>query len=426
MIEPGARIILDVEKPAAGGRMLARHQGRVVLVGGAIPGERVSARIEREAKGVIYADTATVLSASPDRRDAPEDWRCGGNVFAHINYLRQLDLKAEIVQDAFVRIAHMPLPSAPYIMGSTEHGYRMRARLHAQDGKLGFFREGTHQLCDAAPTGQLAVSTQEWVAQAQQRLARDGMGGLAGIEIAENIPGTQRVCHLELHAGADPARFAALADGVTGLTFERTDRAGIAVLSGSPTIADVLHVIAADGIVPLTLQRDVRAFFQGNRFLIESLVRHVVALVPSGPAVDLYAGVGLFGLAVAAAGNPAVTLAEGDPISSADLQRNAQPFGDRVRIERRSVEAFLRSRGIPDGATFIVDPPRTGMSRDATASIIAKKPICIVYVSCDVATLARDTRVLLDGGYELEKLSGMDLFPNTAHVEMFATFRRAR
>src|SRR3954464_9457318 len=198
MIEPGARIILDALKPAGGGRMLGRHQGRVVLVYGAIPGERVSARVEREAKGVIYADTATVLSASPDRREAPADWRCGGNVFAHVSYMRQLELKAEIIQDAFVRIAHLPLPSAPYIMGSAEEGYRMRARLHAQNGKLGFFREGTHQLCDAAATGQLAVATQQWIAQAQERLGRDGMSGLAGIEIAENVPGTERVCHLEL------------------------------------------------------------------------------------------------------------------------------------------------------------------------------------------------------------------------------------
>jgi len=78
-------LTLDVEKPTAGGRMLARHNGQVVLVWGAIPGERVRARIERAAKGLLYADTLEVLTASSDRRDVVPDWRCGGNVLAHVN-----------------------------------------------------------------------------------------------------------------------------------------------------------------------------------------------------------------------------------------------------------------------------------------------------------------------------------------------------
>ena len=85
--------------------MLARHNGQVVLVWGAIPGERVRARIERTGKGVLYAETMDVLTASSDRRDAVTDWRCGGNVFAHVTYPRQLHLKADIIRDAFARIA---------------------------------------------------------------------------------------------------------------------------------------------------------------------------------------------------------------------------------------------------------------------------------------------------------------------------------
>ena len=98
-------VTLDIEKPAAGGRMLARHNGQVVLVWGAIPGERVRARVERTGKGVLYAETIEVLSGSPDRRDASADWRCGGNVLAHVTYPRQLQLKADIIRDAFARIA---------------------------------------------------------------------------------------------------------------------------------------------------------------------------------------------------------------------------------------------------------------------------------------------------------------------------------
>lgn len=434
MIEPGRRIIVDVEKPAAGGRMLARHDGRVVLVSGAIPGERVTIQVERIAKGVVYGETTNVLTPSPDRRSATDDWRCGGNVLSHISYPRQLALKAEIVRDAFTRIGHVPLPESLDVVGSPEEGYRMRARLHAQGGRLGFFREGTHQLCNVATTKQLLPSTQAWIASAEAAIARHGLTGLASVEIAENIAGDQRVCHLELHAGVDPARFAPLAEALSGLSAERTDRPGSTVITGTPAITDSLNVLR-DGSGPvLKLTRDVRAFFQGNRFLLERLVRHVVGEVHSARVVDLYAGVGLFGLSIAASGADSVTLVEGDPISSADLQRNAEPFGDRVKVERRSVEAFMRS-GATRGsrapapnysdATFVVDPPRTGMTRDAVASIVEKTPARIVYVSCDPATLARDTRILLDGGFELRRVAALDLFPNTAHVETIATFSRS-
>ena len=205
---PGTVIELDVEKPAAGGRMLARREGHVVLVWGAVPGERVRARVERTGKGVLYAETTDVVSASPDRREALKDWRCGGSVFAHIAYPRQLALKGEIIQDALGRIGHVPLPAPPPVIGSPELGYRMRARLHVRDGRIGFFREGSHDVCDAAGTGQLAKATSEWIAAAQDLVRRER--GLAGIEIAENVPGDQRAIHLELHAGADTAPFARL------------------------------------------------------------------------------------------------------------------------------------------------------------------------------------------------------------------------
>ena len=115
-------------------------------------------------------------------------------------------------------------------------------------------------------------------------------------------------------------------------------------------------------------------------------------------------------------------------MSGLDLQANAGPFGDRVRVERRSVEQFValvrdRKEDLT-GATMIVDPPRTGMSKEATAGVIGLHPARIVYVSCDVATFARDTRTLIDAGYELAELTGVDLFPNTAHVESVAVFRR--
>jgi 23S rRNA (uracil1939-C5)-methyltransferase len=418
----GSEIILDIDKPVVGGRMLARHDGQVVLVAGAIPGERVRARVEKTGRNILHSETVEVLVGSPDRRDPGPDWRCGGNAFAHIAYPRQCQLKADIIRDALERIGRLSPAPRPEVLGSPERGYRMRARLHARDGRLGFFREGTHQLCDAASTGQLLPETTEWIAAAERVLAREQLTGLDGLELVENVRADERVCHLDLQAGADTARFASLAAShLTGLSATPGDRPGIVVLSGVPTVSDVLRVRPDDPASALRIRRDARAFFQGNRYLLEPLVRRVVALVPPGAVLDLYAGVGLFGLSLVAAGADDVTLVEGDLVSGESLEQNAEPFAARVTVARCSVELFLQTAA-PKDCTLIVDPPRTGMSKEAIAGILQARPRRIVYVSCDVATFARDTRTLLDAGYELDELTGVDLFPNTAHVEAIGSF----
>jgi 23S rRNA (uracil1939-C5)-methyltransferase len=422
MIHAGSILTLDIEKPAAGGRMIARHQRQVVLVWGAIPGERVAARVDRTTRSVAFASTVDVLSASPDRRAVAADTRCGGNVLAHVAYERQRTLKGEIIRDAFARIGRVPLERAPEVIGSPERGYRMRARLHAVNGRLGFYREESHELCDAIQTGQLLDSAGVWIAMAQDIIRAAGPAGVTAVEIAENIAGDERACHLELREGVRPGDYSALATGLVGLTAQRADSPFAETLAGTPHVTDVIPV--ADDGPPLRLTRHVRAFFQGNRFLIGSLVRQVMALVPAGPVIDLYAGGGLFGLAVAAAGADRVTLVESDPVSGADLQMNAEPFRQRARVERSSVEEFLARHRASSAETVIVDPPRTGLSRDAAAGILALKPARLVYVSCDVATLARDTRTLLNSGYALGALIALDLFPNTAHVETVTTFTR--
>ena len=445
MIERGARITLEIDKPAAGGRMLARHDGQVVLVSGAIPGERVVAHVERVTKGVAFADAEEVIAASPDRRPGSTDWRCGGDVLSHIAYPRQLAIKSQIIEDAFRRIGRMPLGAAPTVLGSPETGYRMRARLHAQRGRIGFFREGTHDICDAHVTRQLLPVTLDWISAATAVLDdvarhRDRPEpAVAALDVAEDIDGRDRAVHLELHAGIDPRPFTALSSGLVGLSAQAADAREPTVLAGMPVIADNLEFNGGR----LTLQRDVRAFFQGNRFLLKPLVERVIALADSGPVVDLYAGVGLFGLSLAASGAPDVTLVEGDPISGADLARNATPFGQRVTVHRQSVETYLSGhRGVKRssnasrsssssarhsgdaGRVFIVDPPRTGMTREALSGIVSHQPSRVVYVSCDVATLSRDARTLVDAGWELQEITGIDLFPNTAHVESIAVFRR--
>jgi 23S rRNA (uracil1939-C5)-methyltransferase len=401
---PGSIITTEIEKPVAGGRMLARHEGQVVLVWGGIPGEQVRVRVERIGRGVVYAEAMEIVVPSPDRRPPTADQRCGGSVYAHIAYDRQVSLKGEVIRDSIGRIGRVPLPAPPPVIPSPERGYRMRARFHAQDGRLGFFREGTHELCDPASTGQLLPETLKWIARTEKFLRTEQLTGVVGVELAENMAGDERACHVELEPGVDRAPFAPL--------------------GATPCVTDVLQVRDGGGAPTLRLRRSARAFFQANRYLLEPLVQHVTALVHQGPVVDLYAGVGLFGLSVAAAGAERVMLVEGDRASAADLETNAEPYAASARVERCSVEEYLareHGRARPP-STFIVDPPRTGMSKAALTGIVNARPGMIVYVSCDVATLARDTRTLLDAGYELKGLTGFDLFPNTAHVETVAHF----
>ena len=216
---------LQIEKPAVGGRMIARHQGQVVLVRGAIPGERVRARIERQGRDVAYAVVAEVLEAASDRRPVDGDPACGGHTYAHIRYERQLVLKREIVADAFRRIGRVSLPVPVPVAASGERGYRMRARLHLQGTRVGFLREGSHGLCDASRTGQLLPKTGVILGQVGTRLRAIRLSGrtaIRAIDLAENLAGDQCVLHLELDRlhPADHADLAGLAEvaDLTGLT----------------------------------------------------------------------------------------------------------------------------------------------------------------------------------------------------------------
>src|SRR5579862_9975429 len=134
MISSGDVLPLTIEKPAAGGWMIARAGRLVVLVSGAIPGERVRAVVERVGKGVAYAAVRDVEHPSPDRRNLGWDPLCGGCLYAHIAYPRQLELKSLVIADAFARIGRITLREPVVVAASPETGYRMRARVHVRDG----------------------------------------------------------------------------------------------------------------------------------------------------------------------------------------------------------------------------------------------------------------------------------------------------
>src|SRR5688572_19135908 len=239
-------IELRIEKPAAGGRMIARHDGQIVLVLGAIPGERVRARIERVERQVAFATVTVVEAASADRRGEPGDLLCGGCLYAHAEYPRQLALKAAVLEDAFTRLGRIQLPDRVDMAPSPERGYRMRARLHVRGGRAGFYREGTHEPCDPAPTGQLSEAALASTQAAIDALAATGCAA-AAVELTENLAANERVLHVTAAPGAevtndalDAALGAGTLAGISGRTRQGTLRA-----SGVPVVADPIPALTS-------------------------------------------------------------------------------------------------------------------------------------------------------------------------------------
>jgi 23S rRNA (uracil1939-C5)-methyltransferase len=221
--------------------------------------------------------------------------------------------------------------------------------------------------------------------------------------------------------------FEAPLDGLTGVSAGLAASRHPAVLAGHPWVRESLAALGVADAGESGLSRHAAAFFQGNRALLPRLVQHVLGQLTGGPVVDLYAGVGLFGIAAAAAGKADVACVEGDTIAADDLVANALPFGRRVRAVRGDVETFVRQETAAiAGACVIVDPPRTGLSPVVCEAIAASNPSRVIYVSCDPATLARDLQKLVAAGLRIESLVVFDMFPVTAHVETVVALNAER
>ena len=424
MLNVGQQLELDIEKPAAGGRMIARHEGQIVLVLGAIPGERVRARVEKADRQLAFASTVDVVTPSSDRREPYVDPLCGGCLYAHISYRRQLRVKADVIVDAFVRLGRFAAPSVE-VQASPEHGYRMRGRLYVHDGRAGFYREGSHSLCDAGSTRLLTDEAVASATRAAEALLQRGLG-VKSVEVSENLAGSERALHVEAPSSGrlEGSALAALtrSHGLTGCTVRTADGL-IAALD--PAVSDPLEALTSGRAKRGVLRRSAQSFFQANRFLLPSLVTAVMDAVPGeGEVLDLYAGVGLFSVALAGVGRTQITAVEGDRSGSADLVENTAQFSGAITAVRDSVESYLTAARSVRARTVIVDPPRTGISRAAMGMVASHGADRIIYVSCDPATMARDARRLVDAGYALESMRAFDLFPNTPHVETLAVFAR--
>ncbi|MGE0454213.1 MAG: 23S rRNA (uracil(1939)-C(5))-methyltransferase RlmD [Vicinamibacteria bacterium] len=426
-VEPGEVLELQVEKAVFRGLGLARHEGQIVFVPRAFPGDRVRARVLSRERGFLRAGIEELLEPTPARRDAPcpHAADCGGCAYQELGYEAQLGLKAEVVRESLAR-AGVPWAGELPIHGSPEAGWRVRARLHllrrGARTRWGLLREGTHEVVPIDSCLQIS----ERMNRAAKALAEaaGSMGGAArrigAIELAESTDGKELVASLEtdLPAG-EVSRLSRLSGSVpwlTGLGAVGRTRAAhetYVSLAGEPWV----HAACGE----LRLRHHVRSFFQGNRFLLEPLAQSVAAALPKGrPVLDLYSGVGLFALRLAREAR-LVRAAETSRSAFEDALANAATAGEsRVAFERREVRHALADWPSEPGECVVLDPPRTGAGPQVVDAVAARGPEVVVYVSCDPPTLGRDLRRFADRGYRVDRLEAFDLFPDTFHVETIA------
>jgi 23S rRNA (uracil1939-C5)-methyltransferase len=418
----GDRVELTVEKGVYRGLGLARHEGQVVFVTRGVPGDRVRARVESLRKGYVRARPEELLLPGPDRREPPCPLfaACGGCAYQHIGYEAQLRLKADVLRESLAR-AGRAWEGEIAVEPSPEQAWRTRVRLHLEqrDGRfrLGLYEEASHRVVDLDACLQMspellgAANGLRAAFDARPHLAR----GVSEIALAESGDGSARVA--ALFRDGDPATgsgLAALASGVpwlSGLGLVAGGEGGRYVgLAGEPWIEN-----EAAG---QRYRSHVLSFFQANRHLLDAFVRRVRDWTGRGaPVLDLYAGAGLFSLALAE-GAPAVTAVEQDARSAADAEHNARRAGlANLRVMRAEVGAALTGLPSQPGEEVLLDPPRAGAGPDVVRQIAARAPAGVVYVSCDPTTLGRDLAVFAESGYRPERLAAFDMFPDTFHLE---------
>jgi 23S rRNA (uracil-5-)-methyltransferase RumA len=308
------------------------------------------------------------------------------------------------------------------LRASPEEGWRTRATLHLEESGgalvLGLHEEGTHRVVDVEACLQLSPAMNR--AARALRAALDGRRADArrvhDVELAESIGGEQLVACLETDMAVPQAvGLARLADdvpGLTGLGAMAADSRGRRYLNlrGDPHVEAAVH--------GLRLRSHVRSFFQGHRFLLHDLVDEVAALTPAaGTVLDLYAGVGLFALALADRADQ-VLGAELNPVAVEDARANIETNQKKnVRVRQGDVQEALASWPAAPGERVILDPPRTGAGAPVVKTLAARRPDCVVYVSCDPPTLGRDLAAFARHGYAPDAVRAFDLFPDTFHLE---------
>jgi 23S rRNA (uracil1939-C5)-methyltransferase len=377
---------LHIQKITSGGAGMGRVDGKVVFVPRTLPGERVRARIIREKKDYAEADPLEILTPAPGRKapECPLFGVCGGCDFQHTGYAAQKEIKKDMVRETFRRVGRFDPGDIPF-EESSPFAYRSRVQLHRKA------RASTGE--PVAPWGFKKAASDEIVAV--------------------------RGCPVAVPEINDFLRAQDMTDNKTP-----GERLQVFGWNGQA-------VSGADGEVRLELCEKILhfspgCFFQSNIPLLEKLVRRAFADLDGECALDLYAGVGTFGVFLAERFRRVVSVEE-NPVSAAWARRNLDPGG--TKIFQAAVEKWIaaQGRGAAAGKTpdlIVLDPPRAGLTAAVRAFLKKTGSPLILYISCDAPSLARDSAFLLENGYSLAEYRLFDFYPQTAHVESLCRFIR--
>lgn len=443
---------LEVGDLAFGGAAVARYDGFVVFCRDAAPGDVVRARVAKARRRFAEADVVDVLRPGADRVAPPCPLvpRCGGCRLQHVAYPATLRAKREQVREHLVRIGHLPEVDVREPDPALEpFGYRNKMEYSAAPAPgggvtLGFHARGRwDEVVDvpacllATPRGNAVRETvrawaeREGVAPYDQR-AQEGV--LRHVVVREGIATGQALVTVVTAPGAEAAvdrlaePLAVAHPEVVGLL--HAVNAGVAeVATGLPTRTVSGRDWLEERVSGVTLRLSAGAFFQTNTRMTEVLYERVAeaAGLDGGQVLyDLFAGVGSIGIAMAGGAREVVAI-EIVPEAAADAGRNAR--ANRVAnhtVLCGDVGAVLRERRgeLPPPDVAVVDPPRAGLSGRAVRRVLELAPPVLVYVSCQPATFADNAARLVAGGYRLEWVRPVDMFPQTPHIEAVARFTR--
>jgi 23S rRNA (uracil1939-C5)-methyltransferase len=433
---------LTVDSLAHGGNGVARHDGYVVFVAGAVPGDRVRAVVGKAKKAYAEARTIEVVEPSPDRIPPHADHP--GAPWQVLPYERQLAVKADQVREALERIGHLEgIELEPIVPAVEEWRYRNKLEYSfgtGPDGELvcGFHAPGRWD--EIVPMTDCLLASERSNAVREQVLAwcraqglsawdrRDQVGLLRNLVVREG----RRTGELQVRLVTSPGAFDvdSLADAVQcdGLFWTRQDQLGETVQGGETTLLSGSPQLR-EQIGGLEFLVSPEAFFQTNTEMAEqlySVAAEYAQLRGHERVFDLYCGIGTIGLSLAARAREVVGVeivepAVADAIENARLNDivNARFYAGDIRLAMREL---VEQAGRPD--VVVVDPPRAGLSQKVVRRIIEASPSRVVYVSCNPTTLAPNAAQMVEAGYRLVRVRPVDMFPQTPHIESVALLER--
>ena len=393
-LKTGDLVQVTIEKVAHGGHFIARHDGAVIFVRHAIPGEKCTIQITSTGSSFNRADVISVEAPSEFRVQAPCSFAhrngCGGCDFQHISVDHQRTLKSDVIAEQFSRIAKMDLRVDVEEVGESTHWRTRAIATTDRNGKLGFYKSRSHSI---APVTDCIICVE---GMNFSEIASRDLKGDVRVEISASNTGERSIA-LAPTRGEEKAR-----------------------LTEGPA---VLH----ENVLGKSLEVSQESFWQSHKKAPEILTQAILdfAQLKTGEHVlDLYGGVGLFTAAIVEAVGLTghVDLIEGSKVATADAARNFASLSN-ITIATGDVAKLLPRITAAD--VVVLDPPRDGAGKETVAHIARLAPRAIVYVACDPAALARDTAYLADHSYSLVKVRAFDLFPMTHHIECVALYARA-